>query len=430
MKIALFHLSFLYSGGGEKLVLKEIELLTQAGHTVDCYAPLIDPEECFPEIIKKYNIKEIIKGTTKIFLGKPELGVAFTCLLFPFIAFKFRKYDTIIGANQPGPLFGWILKILLRKPYIAYIAQPTRLIYPRPIDREVGLRFKSKMNFFPHVANILRPFIYWLDLKSITSAHTLFTNGEYMKEIIEQIYGKTATICHPGAKWDYKMSFLKQNKQNSITINNNTYPTPYICLTNRHFPQKKFEYAIEAIRHLDHKIPVLIAGKETYYTQSLKKLVQSYHLEDRIHFLGYVSETDIEILYKNSSLYLYTAIEEDFGMGIVEAMGYGIPVIAINRAGPSKIITHNHNGFLVEPDDHKAMASTIKKCLNNRELVLKIGKNAVHTIRKNYSWGNHANILGNTLKSIANTNHKTDSKTSLYRAVINSRLTFEGKTIS
>ena len=49
LRIAIFHLGFFYSGGGEKLVLEEIRGLRALGHEVTCFAPYVDRERCFPD---------------------------------------------------------------------------------------------------------------------------------------------------------------------------------------------------------------------------------------------------------------------------------------------------------------------------------------------------------------------------------------------
>ena len=51
LKIAIFHLGFFFSGGGEKLVLEEAEELIKRGHDVSLFAPVIDRIDCFPDII-------------------------------------------------------------------------------------------------------------------------------------------------------------------------------------------------------------------------------------------------------------------------------------------------------------------------------------------------------------------------------------------
>lgn len=400
MKIAFFHLAFLYSGGGEKLALKEIELLRQQGHTVDCFVPLIDYNECYPDIIKSYGINEIFKGFSQFFSNKPELGVIITCLLFPLISWRFRKYDVTFCANQPSAILGYIIKLFFRLPYIVYLAQPTRLIYPRPIDRMYGLKLKNKMTLVPHIINIFRPFFFWIDLKSIHSADKFLCNGYYMQEILEQVYGRTPTICSSGTD----QIETANNLSNKLIVNEKTISSPYILVSNRHVPQKKIEIAIEIIRHLKTKylvdIPLVISGVHTYYTEDLKMLVKNLNLENNVYFLGYVSEKNMEILYQQSFTYIYTAPEEDFGMGVIEAMSYGKPVLAWNKAGPSRIINSGVDGFLLNLNDTNACAKLLHQLLNDSNLYTKISQNALLTIKNNYLWDHHQQILTQSIEEI------------------------------
>ncbi len=385
VRIAFFHLAFLYSGGGEKLALKEVELLRQKGYLVDCYTPLLDEKECFPDLINKYEVKEIIKGFTKLWKNKPEIGVIVTVLLFPFISYRFKNYDLVIGANQPGPVFGYILKRLYKIPYIIYIAQPTRMIYTRKVDREHGYKLKNQIKWLPHFINILRPLFFWVDLKSIACADTFFCNGKYMQDILGNVYGRTPILCPAGAE----TSNTQATKDPLFTFRGVPIPKPFIFLSNRHFAHKKFEYALEALDLLKVKVPLLIAGKPTDYTDDLKKLVRYYKLEAYVHFLGYVTETELDELYTNCQVYVYTAPEEDFGMGIVEAMAYQKPVVAWNHAGPSRIISHQLNGFLAEPNRIDQFKEYIEYALGNSRQIRDIGLNAANTVKLEYSWENH-----------------------------------------
>jgi glycosyltransferase involved in cell wall biosynthesis len=402
LKIAFFHLAYLYSGGGEKLAIKEIQLLQQLGYTVDCYAPLVNTEECFPDLIKKINVKEIIPGFTKFFRNKPEIGVILTGILFPFFAWKYRKYDIVFAANQPSPVFGFILKILFGIPYIIYLAQPTRLIYPRAIDIKFGLKLKNKMRILPHIINIFRPIFFWLDLKSISKSDIFLCNGTYMQDILAHVYGRKPIVCPAGADLhsSIKDRYEQNVKSNQIyDFNNYKIKKPYIFLSNRHFPHKKFEYALEVLDSMQKKVDLVISGEPTEYTTELKKLVNYYKLEKYVHFLGYVTEKELESLYKNASIYLYTAPEEDFGMGVVEAMGHGIPVIAWNNAGPSKIITDLQDGYLVSFNDKKKVLEIIDNLMSNKNIYNTISQNAASKIQNQFSWQNHLDILDNSIKS-------------------------------
>jgi glycosyltransferase involved in cell wall biosynthesis len=397
IKIVFFHLSYVYSGGGEKLALKEIDLLRQSGYSVDCYAPLVNTEECYPDIIKKFDIKEIIPGLTKLFWKKPEIGVILTCLIFPFISWKFRKYTLVIGANQPAPFFGYILKLFFSIPYIIYLAQPTRIIYPRPVDIKYGIKLKYKMRILPHLINIFRPLFFWIDLKSITCSNIFMCNGIYMQSILGQIYSRIPIVNPAGTQY----SSQKTINSETFTFRNTQFSKPFLLMSNRHFPHKKFEYAIEALSQLkDENINLLISGEPTYYTQELKKIIQFYNLSDRVHFLGYATENELESLYANCSIYLYTAPEEDFGMGIIEAMGHGKPVICWDNAGPGKIINNGHDGILATPYRTFEIAHHITELLTNQSLYQKISKNALLSAKEKYSWEQHLHKFATSIDEL------------------------------
>ena len=56
-KIAIFHCGFIYSGGGERIVLEEAKGLTKRGWEVRVFAPTVDKRKCYPEMVKEVGVK-------------------------------------------------------------------------------------------------------------------------------------------------------------------------------------------------------------------------------------------------------------------------------------------------------------------------------------------------------------------------------------
>jgi glycosyltransferase involved in cell wall biosynthesis len=402
LNIAIFHLAFVYSGGGEKLVLEEIKGLQKKGHKVDCYVPTMEKELCFPDLINKYPIKVLFPSLNK-YLGNLEtIKLLLTCLLFPFIVYKFRKYDVVFGANQPGPFFGWVIRILLRKPYIIYLAQPTRILYPRKIDLEDGFWVKAKTDFLPFIVRVARPIFSWVDRKSIKGADKVLVNGEYMTRIINGIYDVKAISCPAGANMIKKPA--KDRWTGNLVINGIKIYKPYLLVTNRHFPQKRFEYAINSMPNVWQKlgnVSLIITGSPTKYTKQLIMLTKKTGFEEGVIFTGYVTEKELHQLYKNAAVYLYTSPEEDFGMGVIEAMAARVPVVAWNKAGPSTTVLNNKTGFLVKPYLQKTFRSKILYLLQNKEANYKMGSEAVKLVRERYTYRQHINIVEKHLLKIS-----------------------------
>lgn len=399
LKIAIFHLGFFFSGGGERLVLEEAKGLRKMGFDVDLYAPIIDKKACFPDISSKMEIKALVPQIRNLPL-REFFHIIASIIVTPVTFWRFLEYDIFIAANQPGPILSLILGKLLKKPYVAYLAQPTRILYPRREDIETGYGGKIDFIIFSLVVRLAKPFIKWLDAVSIKEADAVLTNGEYISSVIRRIY-KVRTINCPAGCFP-KQSFVSFNPkryQGFVKVRNTKIAKPFILLTNRHFPQKKFEYAISCFPIILKEFPglsMVITGGKTAYTRQLEKLVKKLNLEDKIFFSGFVDEETLERLYRNAVVYQYTSSMEDFGMGVIEAMAVGTPVVAWDKAGPSKIVVSGESGFLATPFDLVDFADKSLQIIKNPDLAGKLAKGAIARA-KQFSYGRHLEIFEKTI---------------------------------
>lgn len=390
LRIAIFHFGFFYSGGGEKLVLEEIKGLKKLGHEVECFSSVIDERKCFPDIIKEFNIKPILPQLPFWFPDREMVSILLSCALFPLLVWRFRKFDIIFGANQPSPYFGWIINKLLGKPYVIYLAQPTRHLYPRRVDQETGLRVRDGWVFCHHLVRIAKKFISWADRKSILGASAMLTNGAYIGNLIEKVYQRHRVDCPAGC-------YPLPEKQLDF---NYRWKKPYILLTNRHFPQKRFEYIISSLPMVLKKVPeakLVITGEKTDYTSFLENLISQLGLGESVVFTGLVDEKDLKKLYRESACYVYPAPEEDFGMGVIEAMACGVPVVAWNRGGPTVTVVDGITGFLAKPYKIADFGMKMRRLLVDRERNEKMGRAGWERVQKGFSYDRHNQILEKAL---------------------------------
>lgn len=102
-----------------------------------------------------------------------------------------------------------------------------------------------------------------------------------------------------------------------------------------------------------------IAGKAEGdgYTNLLNKYIVENNLKSRVNFLGIIDKP--EILLEENELLLMCSRMEAFGRVTVEAMKYGIPVIAANTGGSLELIRDSDNGYLYQQGDHRDLAAKI-----------------------------------------------------------------------
>lgn len=394
MRIVIFHCGFIYSGGGERIVLEEARGLIERGHKVEVYAPTLDTKMCFPDLVNELKVKTFFPTIVDRLPLRNAMRMLAASVLAPFLAFKFSNVDLFIGANQPGAWLAFCMAKILRKPYLVYLNQPNRIVYPRPVDVEYGwtttvsdYQFLYKMFYF------VKPLLRILDGISIQSAGSILVNGSYIGQVIENIYSKWVTDLPAGA-YTHELKSSRTQEQRRMK---------YALITNRHDPQKRFDYVIYAMEEVAKEVPnvkLLIPGPFTKHTYKLIKLVKHLNLEKNVLFLGKVSEVKLQKLYKNAWVYCYPSPEEDFGLGPIEAGGWGIPTVAWNHAGPTVTVENNVSGFLAKPYDVSDYAQKMIKLFKNKTLRNKMGKMAWKRTRDEFSWNKHIEILEGEIRKI------------------------------
>jgi len=403
-RIAVFHCGFTYSGGGERLVIEEVLGLRRRGYEVECYAPTVDATRCYPDLIGEVRVKTFLPQLPRWFPFREAAQMAATSVLMPLYAWRFRGVDAIVGCNQPSAWIAWWAARLMDVPYVVYLNQPNRLVYPRNIDRQTG--WVSNADYRLLAAIVLRAtrFVAWADRRSVQEADQLLVNGDYIGDIIRTTYRRAAIDCPAGCHVAATGFPLPAESRfgGGLTINGYPIRRPYVLLTNRHYPQKRFDLAIRAVMEVRKSQPrtqLVIPGPPTSHTDSLKTLVRELGLEDAVIFLGAITEDELQSLYEGAAVYVYPAPEEDFGMGVIESMSKGVPVVAWNQAGPTVTVARG-TGYLAEPLEVDDYAAGIAKLLASRSENQATGQRAFDWARR-FDWERHIDILERAVLEVA-----------------------------
>jgi len=399
LKIAVFHCGFAYSGGGERIVLEEVLGLRRLGHQVVCYAPVVDRQACYPDFINSVGVKTFLPQLPRWFPWRDALAMAVSSLLAPLFAPRFLGIDVFVGANQPGAWFAFCMAKLLDKPYVVYLNQPNRLVYPRRVDQETGWLTKPDYHVLDVLIQRIKRFVAWADRVSFTEAEVMLANGGYIAGVIEKIYGRKQVLCAAGCH-PQPNKLLRTEPQSAyqgyFKIQGHTITKPYVLITNRHEPQKKFESVIQAMAQVSAsalQASLVIPGPFTAHTPRLVELAKQLGIEQQVLFLGQIPEPELQRLYREAAVYCYPAPEEDFGMGVIEAMAWGIPVVAWNHAGPTTTVLDGVTGFLAEPGNVESYAQAVAWLLLDPALRARMGAAAHDRVLRYFSWDRHVRIL-------------------------------------
>jgi glycosyltransferase involved in cell wall biosynthesis len=113
-----------------------------------------------------------------------------------------------------------------------------------------------------------------------------------------------------------------------------------------------------------------------------EQLVSKLGLGGKVFFSGWIDKNQRESLLADADIFILPSYNEGLPMAILEAMSWGLPVIATPVGGIPEVTIPGENGLLVTPGSVQQLADAIKLAIDDKPLRLSMGKNARQTAEK------------------------------------------------
>jgi glycosyltransferase involved in cell wall biosynthesis len=97
-----------------------------------------------------------------------------------------------------------------------------------------------------------------------------------------------------------------------------------------------------------------------------------------VHLAGLRSGVELSEAYASADLFVFPSATETFGNSLLEAMGSGLPSLAV-RAGGVLEFAHDDNALLVKPQDTAALTDGLKRLLQDGDLRARLTAGALQT---------------------------------------------------
>ena len=246
----------------------------------------------------------------------------------------------------------------------------------------------------------------------------LIRKKKWIRPIMKFIIGQANAIFANSRFTASKISALRPAKIEwspyGSPLSSGKVPPPHargerykILFVGRHIERKGIEFLIQAAKLLDpQKFEVRIVGKGNL-TDSLKELAQKISAQNVI-FTGPLSPDDLRKEYQESSCFVLPAIidskgdTEGLGVVLIEAMQYGLPVVASNVGGIPDVVVDGETGILVPEKDPKALASAFQKLESDPAYESELLKGAEKRIDACFNWEKIAKKQIATYESLIN----------------------------
>ncbi len=159
---------------------------------------------------------------------------------------------------------------------------------------------------------------------------------------------------------------------------------PYVLYVGSAYPHKNLDGLLKAWElflnkfNLDYRL--VLVGKENYFYRKIKESEIAKKLGDRVVFTGFVPDSELDVIYKESELYIYPSLYEGFGLPPLEAMTRGVPVASSNSSCLPEVL--GEAAIYFDPNDIENIADTIKKVLLDDNIRHELSVNRVAELKK------------------------------------------------
>ena len=128
---------------------------------------------------------------------------------------------------------------------------------------------------------------------------------------------------------------------------------------------------------------LVLAGAPGWLSDKLMADIEGMGLGDRLHLLGYVADDDLPALLQGARFFCYPSLFEGFGLPVLEAQSYGVPVMTSTNSSLPEVA--GDAALLVDPTDVDAIAAAMLRLSQDEALRQQLIEAGYANVRR-FSW--------------------------------------------
>jgi len=262
---------------------------------------------------------------------------------------------------------------------------------PRYLPEQVARVVTIHDLVWKHAGETMRPLSRWVEKRlmpqAILQADRIVADSVSTAKAIEVEYpamGDRIRVVYPGttdlpAPLDFQsLSYFGVER-------------PYFLFVGTLEPRKNLQRLLEAYALLDPEIRsyarLVVAGGKGWGGVDLAGLVKELDLNGNVITTGYVDDVQLSTLYAYARFLAMPSLYEGFGLPLVEAMSFGVPVLTSDRSSLPEVA--GDAGTLVDPFDVHSIAEGLSSLLSDDAYRDHLASLAIPNAKR-FSWYNSA----------------------------------------
>lgn len=344
-KVALVHDWLVSRGGGERVLRCFHDIFPEA----PIYTLVYDSSKA-PEWTQDCDIR-----TTYIQSwpgGKTHHKLLLSFMPKAWESLDLTEYDLVISSCSS------CCKGVLTRPdaiHICYCHSPIRYVWDMYYDYFSGASNVKRL-FMPGMIHKVR---MW-DFLAAQRVDYFVANSAFVAKRISKYYRRESTVIHPGAFVPEALPTVAKGD--------------YYLVVSRFVGYKRVDLAIEACNRLERHLVIVGSGGEE--EERLRKIAGP-----TVEFRGRLSDEEMRNVYAGSKAFLFPGIE-DYGLTPVEAMGFGVPVLAYGKGGALETVLDGKTGLFF----HEQTVDSLMRCIERFETHgVDYSQSEIHQYAKGFS---------------------------------------------
>lgn len=164
----------------------------------------------------------------------------------------------------------------------------------------------------------------------------------------------------------------------------------YLLYIGRLEERRNILFLLDVLHKVVRKNPdirlVMIGKGEKEYTDACWAKADQLGLRDKIIYSPQLEQKYVREIYRSCDLFLLPTRYEIFGMVLLEAMYFGMPVLTTFNGGSSTLIKEDVNGFILDEMDPDKWADRIGSLLDQPDHLADVGRQASDSVAGGYTW--------------------------------------------
>lgn len=278
--------------------------------------------------------------------------------------------------------FIWVL--LIDKPNLIHI------------HSSFGASFYRKLPFIYIASLTNKPIINHIHGADFEEFYLMASNKK--KQLIKKVYNKCSILIALSEEWKDRLKLIVPEDKIEVVENYSIVnlecakenferePNNQILFLGEIGKRKGCYDIPRVIKIVAERIPTVkfVLGGDGDIEQ-IKLLLNENGVINNVIFPGWIRGEEKEKYLKESDIFFLPSYNEGMPMSILDAMGFGLPIVSTNVGGIPKIVNTEKNGYIYNPGEIENFANAIIELLENKSKLKSYSRNSFEIVNEKYS---------------------------------------------